>query len=232
MAGSLAAGAPARPPHRWPRPSERSGGSATITPMTEISPLGPRFADALAYAATIHRDQRRKGGEIPYIAHLLAVAALVIEDAARGGELTEDLAIAALLHDAAEDQGGRARLDDIAQRYGAEVARVVAHCSDSLDDGSGPRPPWRERKEAYLAALADADRAVLRVSLADKLHNTRAIVADLRELGPALWKRFDPEADALWYQRSLSLLYLRRLPGRQADEHAAAVAELAALSAR
>lgn len=191
--------------------------------------LGERFADALAYAARAHRLQVRKGVGIPYIAHLLGVAALVIEGASEDGALTEDLAIAALLHDVAEDQGGRARLDDVRSRFGGEVARIVEACSDSLAEDPDDRPPWRQRKNAYLDHLEQADSPVLRVSLADKLHNARAIVFDHRVHGDSLWERFNPEADAGWYYGALRDLFLRRLPGPQADELARVVDELTAL---
>src|SRR5574338_1076604 len=123
--------------------------------------LGARFDDALVFAARLHRRQIRKGTRIPYIAHLLAVTALVVED---GGD--EDQAIAALLHDSVEDQGGLATLEEIRQRFGERVAGIVLACSDST---TSPRPPWRERKENYLAHLKHAPPDALRVSLADKV---------------------------------------------------------------
>lgn len=159
--------------------------------------LSTLYDDALAYTAALHREQVRKGTDIPYISHLLAVSALVIES---GG--TEDEAIAALLHDAAEDQGGRKVLAEIAQRYGAEVARIVAGCTDAWIT---PKPPWRERKEKYLAHLQDADSSVLRVSCADKVHNARAVANDLAAVGTALWDRFRGKREGtLWYYRSLA----------------------------
>ena len=130
-----------------------------------------------------HRDQRRKGTEIPYIGHLLGVCSLVIED---GG--TEDEAIAALLHDAAEDQGGEQTLERIRAEFGDHVAEIVRACSDTLED---PKPPWRTRKEAYLAHLDEQPAPVLRVSLADKLFNARAILRDYLSVGDELWQRFN-----------------------------------------
>lgn len=175
--------------------------------------LGPRFAQALAYACLLHADQRRKGADVPYVAHLLAVASLVIEDGAAAEDLTEDEAIAALLHDAAEDRGGEPRLADIEARFGPRVAHIVRACSDSLET-SGAKPPWRARKEAYLAYLAaESDRGVLRVSLADKVHNARAILADYRQLGEDLWARFHRDADTPWYYRRLSEIFAERMPG-------------------
>jgi (p)ppGpp synthase/HD superfamily hydrolase len=190
--------------------------------------LGSRFEAALVYASAVHAHQRRKGGDIPYVSHLLAVAAMVIEDGAAAGRLSEDEAIAALLHDAAEDAGGETRLRDIQTRFGERVAEIVTACSDTFET---PKPPWRARKEAYIAHLEDADEGTLRVSLADKVHNARAILADYRLYGDALWDRFDPDADALWYYRSLSELFSRRMPGPLAEELARTVTELDRLTA-
>lgn len=156
-----------------------------------------RFGEALAYALTAHQGQVRKGTKIPYVSHLLGVCSLVMED---GGDEAE--AIAALLHDAAEDQGGRARREDIRTRFGDRVAAIVEACTDSFEE---PKPPWRERKEAYVAHVRGSrDQGALRVSLADKLHNARAILRDYRQIGDELWARFNagPE-EILWYYRSL-----------------------------
>src|SRR5581483_11417276 len=144
--------------------------------------LDDRFMRAAAKAAEVHRDQMRKGTEIPYFAHLLAVCALVLQD---GG--TEDEAIAALLHDAAEDQGGEAMLGEIEAEFGSDVSEIVAECSDTFES---PKPPWRARKERYIAHLPQASRSALRVSVADKLDNARAILIDYRCLGEDLWARF------------------------------------------
>ena len=158
--------------------------------------LGKRFQEALVYATQLHADQYRKGGDVPYVAHLLAVTSLVLE---AGGD--EDEAIAALLHDAAEDQGGRATLDEIRDRFGETVAEIVAGCTDSW---TIPRPPWRKRKEATIAHLRTASASVRLVSAADKLHNARTILADYRTLGEALWSRFNGGREGtLWYYRSL-----------------------------
>jgi (p)ppGpp synthase/HD superfamily hydrolase len=166
--------------------------------------LGPKFSEAFAYAADAHVDQVRKGPhEIPYIAHLMSTAALVIE---AGG--TETQAIAALLHDAAEDQGGEARLADISERFGPDVADIVRACSDTVSD---PKPPWRERKEAYIEHLEDASEAALLVSLADKVHNARSIVSDYRLEGPSVFERFNPDSDQAWYYGGLAVVFRRRL---------------------
>jgi hypothetical protein len=160
------------------------------------TPLGVQFETALAYAAQVHAGHPRKGTRIPYVSHLLAVAALVLED---GGN--EEQAIAALLHDAVEDRGGAERLADIESRFGREVAAIVLGCSDSY---TIPKPPWRERKDRYIAHLGGADPRVVRVSLADKVHNARALLLDYREHEEELWRRFDPESDQLWYYRALA----------------------------
>src|SRR4029077_21204887 len=155
---------------------------------------------------------------IPYLAHLLAVAATVLE---YGGD--EDLAIAALLHDCAEDQGGKARLNDVRNRFGESVARIVEACSDSLaDTAKGERKAhWQERKEAYIAHMREADEDILRVSLADKVHNARAILRDLRkpDVGEKIWSRFSqPKEQTLWYYRSLAEVFCKQLPGQLSDE--------------
>lgn len=163
--------------------------------------LTQRFDDAVAYARTLHADDVRKGTTVPYLAHLLGVSSLVLE---HGGD--EDQAIAALLHDAAEDHGGRARLADIAARFGTRVAAIVEACSDSLVADRHHKAPWWPRKAAYLRALATEPPDALLVTAADKLHNARALVADHRRDGDALWARFNPDAGRrgqLWYQRRL-----------------------------
>ena len=183
-------------------------------PARPATKLEPRFLEAVGQASRHHADQFRKGTQIPYLAHLLSVAALVMED---GG--SEDEAIAALLHDAVEDAGGKPTLEAIRQQFGDEVATIVEACSDT---DVIPKPPWRERKEAYLAHLQDpkTPRSVLRVSLADKLHNARAILSDYRQMGDDLWSRFNTKSgeDQLWYYRSLADIFCSRLPGALADE--------------
>jgi (p)ppGpp synthase/HD superfamily hydrolase len=185
--------------------ADRPPPGRTEVDQTVPTVLTDRFAAALRYAADLHRDQVRKGTAIPYVAHLLAVAALVLE---QGG--TEEMAIGALLHDAVEDQPGRTSPAEIGERFGEGVARIVADCTDA---DRHPKPPWRERKEAYVAHLAEVPEASLRVSLADKLHNARAIVADARLVGPALWDRFNAgPQDQVWYYTALAAAFRRRLP--------------------
>jgi hypothetical protein len=186
--------------------------------------LMERFDRATQLARTLHATQRRKGGEIPYFAHLLAVASLVIED---GGD--EDEAIAGLLHDAVEDQGGADTLKVIRLQFGDRVAAIVQACSDT---DVIPKPPWRERKEAYIEHLGSAESSTLRVSLADKLHNARAILFDLREHGSAVWGRFttgSPE-DQPWYYGGLADAFEAREAGPMAAELRRVVGEIRAES--
>lgn len=175
-----------------------------------------RYNEALAFAAALHCDQVRKGAEIPYISHLISVSALVME---YGGD--SDQAIAGLLHDAIEDQaeahGGVDALSRIIEsRFGPEVLRIVLACTDAAGT---PKPPWLERKEAYLEHLRHADGRVALVSCADKLHNARTILADLRVHGVAIFDRFSsPKTQTLWYYRSLAAVFGASLPGPLADE--------------
>jgi len=171
--------------------------------------LTPRYAEAVEYAARVHAAQGRKGTGVPYVAHLLGVSSLVLE---AGGD--EDLAIAGLLHDAAEDHGGLARLADIEARFGARVADVVRQCSDSLEPEGTGKQGWEERKRHHLALLADATDDALVVWAADKVHNGRAIVTDLEVAGPAAMDRFNAAPDrVLWYYRAnLDLLSARGVP--------------------
>ena len=155
-----------------------------------------RFQDALVWATQLHAGQMRKGTSIPYIAHLLGVTSIALHYGA-----DEDEAIGALLHDAPEDAGGAATLHEIEQRFGSRVAGIVLGCTDTLEV---PKPPWRQRKETYLAHLSDAPASVRLVSASDKLHNARANLADYYVLGDALWARFNGGRDGtLWYYRAL-----------------------------
>ena len=173
---------------------------------------GPRFAVALAYAASLHAGQRRKGDEgIPYVGHLLGVCALVIED---GGD--EDEAIGALLHDAVEDQGGLAQAETIRTLFGDRVARIVDECTDAAES---PKPPWIARKRAYLDTIPEKSDSGSRVSLADKLYNAGAIHRDHRQQGERVWKRFDQDGrHQLGYYGALARAFTLRRPGPMADE--------------
>jgi (p)ppGpp synthase/HD superfamily hydrolase len=170
-----------------------------------------RIAEAAAYAARAHEGQTRTGTDAPKMAHLFGVTANVLEDAGRNGAVDEDEAVAALLHDAAEDFGDR-------------VAELVEALSDTLDPDP---PPWRALKEAYLRELADEERpSVLRLALADKLDNVRNIVAAHRQQGDAFWERFHSLDDTLWYYGSLADILSRKQPGPMADELQGLVAGL------
>ena len=170
--------------------------------------LTDRFERAVLYAVELHRQQVRKGTSIPYVTHLFAVCSLVLED---GG--TEDEAIAALLHDGPEDQGGQAVLDEIRDRFGTAVAEIVAGLSDAMPAPGEAKAPWRARKEAYLGHLADASESVMRVSLADKLHNARSILVDRQADGEGVWDRFNAgRLEQAWYYGELLATFERRLP--------------------
>ena len=180
--------------------------------------LTERFDSAFRYAHRLHRGQTRKGTTTPYISHLMSVAALVIE---HGGN--EDQAIAALLHDAAEDQGGEATLAKIRRTFGPAVAAIVSDCTDAWTE---PKPSWRPRKEAYLAVLPSKPRQSLLVSLADKTHN---LLSDYRTLGGQLWGRFNGGADGTrWYYGALTQVFSKIMPGPLTDRLARAVSDYSA----
>ena len=174
-------------------------------------PLSKLYNEALVYASDLHRDQVRKGSGIPYIAHLLSVSSRVLS---AGG--TEVQAIAGLLHDAAEDQGGYDTLNDIRRRFGADVAQIVSDCTDSWIE---PKPDWLLRKEAYISLLPAKAASSLLVSLADKVDNAEAILNDYRNIGDAIWDRFTGRREGtIWYYRKLSTIFNEVLPGRLARE--------------
>jgi len=187
--------------------------------------LSTRFQDALLYATEAHAAQRRKGTAIPYVSHVLMVAGIVLEN---GGD--EDEAIAALLHDAVEDQGGEARLADINARFGARVAAIVLGCSDCT---TRPKPPWEDRKRRYLQHVRSAPASDRLVSAADKLANARAILADYRIDGDSLWVRFNASRDQiLWYYRELVSAFREAGPSPLVDELARVVSDLESLVAQ
>lgn len=186
--------------------------------MPAATILTDRFDRALLYATHVHGGQVRKKTTIPYIAHLLAVAATLLE---YGG--SEDMAVVALLHDAVEDQGGEPRLADIRNRFGDRVADIVRACSDSVVNTAAgqQKEDWRTRKVRYIEHLKTVDSETLLVSLSDKAHNARSILRDLRkpEIGSAVWDRFkQPKEDILWYYRELANAFQKLLPGQLADE--------------
>jgi (p)ppGpp synthase/HD superfamily hydrolase len=182
-----------------------------------------RLADATKFALEIHSEQARKGTDIPYISHLFGVAGLVLE---HGG--SEDTAIAGLLDDAVEDQGTH-QLDMIRDKFGDAVAEIVLGCTDA---DTLPKPPWRARKEAYIAHLAHASADILLVSCADKLHNARAICTDLRTHGLRVFDRFKGGRDGtVWYYTALAGAFENRMPSVISRELSAIVQEMAGLAA-
>lgn len=179
----------------------------------------PRLSKAFNYAYQLHKNQLRKGTRIPYIAHLLSVAALVLE---AGGD--EDQVIAALLHDAAEDQGGEDTLNQIQLIFGDRVASIVKGCSDTL---TSPKPPWRGRKSAYLAHLPDASSDVRLVSLADKLHNARSILREIEKDGIGILRKFNGgKTGTLWYYTQLVEIFQRFEQNFLVDELAQTVDQI------
>jgi len=165
--------------------------------------LSPRFEQTLVYACLLHAGQVRKGTAIPYVAHLLSVAGLALEFGA-----DEDEAIAALLHDVVEDAGGKSRAVDLRQRFGDRVAKIVAGCTDTDLE---PKPPWRDRKVAYIRGLESACASARFVSCCDKLHNARSIVSDLRQHGEAVWLKFTGGKEGSWWYYSTLAREYRRL---------------------
>lgn len=191
--------------------------------------LTSRYELALAFTAWLHARQFRKCSDVPYISHLLAVSGLVME---YGGD--EDEAIAGLLHDAIEDQaqlfGGAENLRTlISDRFGERVLEIVNGCTDSH---TFPKPPWKERKEAFLARLLQASHSVILVTCCDKLHNARTLLADLREAGESLWIHFNGGKEGtLWLFRSIVKISRKRAaPARLVDELERSLDEISCLS--
>ncbi|MBF0501266.1 MAG: HD domain-containing protein [Candidatus Riflebacteria bacterium] len=190
-------------------------------------PLSARFETALVFAHALHADQKRKGTDVPYFAHLIGTTSIALEHGAN-----EDEAIAALLHDSVEDApdelGGERVLTLIRRRYGNIVTKIVEGCSDCR---THPKPPYRQRKEAYLAHLLTADFSVRLVSASDKLHNARAILRDLRAHGDDLWQRFNGGKDGtLWYYNELVQIFDKVGPVKLAEELSAVVHEIQILA--
>jgi (p)ppGpp synthase/HD superfamily hydrolase len=187
--------------------------------------LSERFHEGLVYAARLHAAQKRKLSGAPYVSHLLRVAGIVLEHGA-----DEDEAIAALLHDAVEDQGGAKTLEEIRRRFGPRVAEIVAACSDT---DQTPKPPWRERKAAYLVHLREASPSVRLVSAADKLDNVRSLISGYHALGESLWERFQGGRDgSLWYHRSVVQILKTAGANPLVEELDRAVAHLERLARR
>jgi GTP pyrophosphokinase len=189
--------------------------------------LSEHFDDAFRFAHDLHREQGRKNKDVPYVSHLLGVAAIVLEE---GG--SEDQAIAALLHDGPEDHGGRDTLEAIRDRFGADVARIVDACTDTYED---PKPDWQPRKAAYLERLPARRPDELLVSIADKVYNGRTIVADVREHGVGYLRNFSGGRDGtLWYYRTLADTFasIDGFESRLVGELERIVAELESLTSR
>ena len=198
--------------------------------MTSTKLLIDRFRDALVCAVDLHMADERKGTKVPYVGHLLGVCAWVLAD---GGD--EDEAIAALLHDALEDHPDKISAAEIATRFGERVADLVVGCTDTPPDyQGGAKPPWRSRKESYLAHIARLGHPRCRVALADKLDNMRAILADYRQLGDRLWQRFNAGKDEqLWFYRgSVTAFRAAGAQGLMFDEFERTVHELEKLVGR
>ncbi len=186
--------------------------------------LTSRFEEAVVYATRLHAGQLRKGTAIPYVAHLLSVASIALAHGAN-----EDEAIAALLHDAVEDQGGAPTLEEIRRRFGDNVATIVDGCTDT---DVVPKPPWRARKEAYIAHVRKASRSIRIVSASDKLDNARAVLGDYRIVGEALWERFKGGREGtLWYYGALVKAFREAGEGSLVDELDRVVTEIHRLAA-
>jgi (p)ppGpp synthase/HD superfamily hydrolase len=181
--------------------------------------LSSRFIEALTYATELHAKQVRKSSGVPYISHLLGVTSIALEYGAN-----EDEAIAALLHDAIEDQGGAATREEIRRRFGDTVTAIVDGCTDAE---TIPKPPWRQRKEAYIATIPQASPSIILVSAADKLYNARSILKDYRTLGETVWERFKGGKDGtLWYYRAVVEAFIAREKTPLIKELERVVAEL------
>lgn len=194
--------------------------------------LGVRFSQAVDYARHLHIETR-KGSGIPVMAHLLGVASIVMGEAGRVNfPVTEDMVIAALLHDAVEDHGGSLRLKDIEYNFGRGVARMVEGLSDTFADIPEEKEPWEERKRAYIDRLEHESREIQLISAADKLYNARALVEDYREIGAEVWIRFKRGRDPqLWYFRALLDIFKRSQTNRIVKELEQIVDELTRISA-
>ena len=195
--------------------------------------LGERFIRAVDYARTLHIEAR-KGSGIPVMAHLLGVASLVMGETGHVVfPITEDMVIAALLHDAAEDHGGFLRLKDIDYNFGSDVARMVKGLSDTLAENPNEKEPWEQRKQAYVEQLRREPDDVQLISAADKLYNARTILDDYRKIGPEVWARFKRGRDQqLWYFGALLEVFEQSRTNRIVEEFKRVVEDLTQISAR
>jgi len=188
--------------------------------------LTERFTEAVEYVRLLHTEYR-KGTDIPYMAHLLGVAALVMGEAGGPIPVTEDMVIAALLHDAVEDHGGMPRLHEVKERFGSEVSRMVAALSDTFAEDHDKKEGWEDRKNNYLARLRSEPDDVLLISAADKLYNAKAILDDFKDIGPAVFSRFKRGAkEQLWYFDELLKVFRAHPPNRIVNDLQRVVQEL------
>jgi (p)ppGpp synthase/HD superfamily hydrolase len=194
--------------------------------------LTARFTAAIDYARILHIE-RRKGTSIPSMSHLLGVASLVMGEAGQVPfAVTEDMVIAALLHDAVEDHGGLPRLEDVRRNFGEAVAQMVEGLSDSLSEDSNAKAPWEERKADYLERLRTEPPQVQLISAADKLYNSRTILDEYRSIGPKVWERFKRGREQqLWYFKELLKVFKSAGTNRIVDEFERVVLELDRISA-
>jgi (p)ppGpp synthase/HD superfamily hydrolase len=204
--------------------------SLSKKPSSESNPplhLGERFVRAVNYARHLHIETR-KGSDIPFMAHLLGVASLVMGEAGHVSfPVTEDMVIAALLHDTVEDHGGTLRLKDVELNFGPNVARMVEGLSDSLAENPDQKEPWEQRKRAYVKRLRTEPLDVQLISAADKLYNARTILDDDRQIGPEVWTRFKRGRDLqLWYFRALLAVFHKSGSNRIVEELERVVDEL------
>jgi (p)ppGpp synthase/HD superfamily hydrolase len=191
--------------------------------------LTERFSAAVEYARQLHTEYR-KGTDVPYMAHLLGVASLVLGEAGGRVPVTEDMVIAALLHDTVEDHGGMSRLRDVEQRFGSNVARLVAGLSDTFAEDHDKKEGWEERKNAYLARLRNETDDVLLISAADKLYNAKSILDDHRLIGDAVWERFKRSSrQQLWYFHLLLAVFRTNPTNKIVDDFERVVRELTEL---
>ncbi len=198
---------------------------------TQTPILTERLTRAVDYVRVLHTETR-KGTKIPYMAHLLGVASLVMGEAGGAVPVTEDMIIAAILHDTVEDHGGRRRLDDVRKEFGKHVADMVEGLSDTLAEDHDKKEGWEERKNAYLARLRTEPEDVLVISVADKLYNAKTILDDLKEIGPAVWDRFKRgPKEQLWYFHALLEIFEPRLKSRMVGELKRIVDEISYLVA-
>jgi (p)ppGpp synthase/HD superfamily hydrolase len=202
-----------------------------VKESTNFLHLTSRFTLAIDYARQVHANYR-KGTNVPYMAHLLGVASLVMGETGHlSFPVTEEMVIGALLHDAVEDEGGLPRLRDIEANFGKEVATIVEGCTDSFEEDANKKQEWEQRKASYVERLRKEPQGVLLVSAADKLYNARAILQDYREVAGEIWKRFKRgRREQLWYFRELLNVYEGRGSNRLVEELRRVVGELAELS--